>query len=207
MIAWLCGDVVSIESSFVVVNVGGVGYKVSVPVSVLAAISGVGATLTLHVHTTVREDDIALYGFLDNRALKLFELLIAVTGIGPKVALSMLSSLELDEIVRAVSADDTRTLIRVPGLGMKTAQRLILELRDKVQTMAWTNKLNAVAGDTPPQPEKIDVCADVVDGLVNLGFNRNEARRMAERAIQDLGEDTPMPMILRAALNLLTNQK
>jgi len=204
LIAYLSGIVARVESTYTIIDVHGVGYKVAVPVSVLAALPEPGGSVALHIHTQVRAEEISLYGFQTTADQRVFELLISVTGIGPKVAMSILSSLDAQTVCKTVAAEDTKSLIRVPGLGMKTAQRLILELKDKLAAFTWEQKTTAPADTTQPSAHP-DVLEDVAEGLTNLGYNRNDARRAAEKALQDLGETATMAATLRAALNVLTN--
>lgn len=203
MIARLVGTLAHAEANIVIIDVAGVGYKVSVPVNTLGQLGAVGAPVTLYIHTSVREDDIALYGFSSMDQQKVFELLLGVSGIGPKVALSILSGMEVSALADAVAAGDVRTLTRVPGLGPKNAQRLVLELREKMQLMAFERRADQQAATRTRLPEDV-IVADVVDGLTNLGYNRNDARKAAERAMGDAADKTNTASLLRAALNLLT---
>lgn len=202
MIASLRGQLTRVEATYVVVDVGGVGYKVSVPVSVLTTFAE-GAEASLFIHTHVRAEEISLYGFVGSDDQRVFELLLSVTGIGPKVALSILSAMDSTALARAVSTDDTKTLVRIPGLGLKTAQRLVLELGDKLAALLFERKIDQVAakGDKPPRAELYD---DVVEGLVGLGYNRNDARKAADKATKDNPEQKNMGELLKAALNILT---
>ena len=204
MIAFLRGNVLRVEASYIILDVNGVGYKVAVPVTVLTGLPPVGEATQLYIHTHMRAEEISLYGFAQLEEQRVFELLISVTGIGPKVALSILSVLDVDSLARAVTSDDCKTLVRVPGLGLKTAQRLVLELREKLATLVWERKVGPL--QMPAQKPPIDdLFNDVVEGLVNLGYNRNEARKAAEKALHEAGADTrTMSGVLRAALNILS---
>ncbi len=203
MIATLRGALQRIEATSVILDVGGVGYKVAVPVTVLSALPALGETAFLHIHFHMRAEEISLYGFLQPDDQKVFELLLSVTGIGPKVALSMLSAMDAESLARTVAADDTRTLMRIPGLGLKTAQRLVLELRDKLTAMAFERKVDQIQAKSK-QPPSFDIYEDVVDGLVGLGYNRNDARRAADKALKELDDKTNMGAALKASLNILT---
>jgi Holliday junction DNA helicase RuvA len=202
MFAHLNGSVARIAASYIVLDVGGVGYKVAVPVSALATLPPLGAKAFLYIHTQVREDDISLFGFMTLDDQHLFELLLSVTGIGPKVALSILSAMDAESVCRAITNDDTKTLIRIPGLGLKTAQRLVLELREKVTALTLERRADSKL--LPSQSPEADLFDDVVEGLVNLGYNRNEARKAADRALKEITDKTSMGEALRAALNILT---
>ncbi len=202
MIAHLSGKLTRMESTFVVLDVGGVGYKVSVPVSVLTTFAE-GDPAALHIHTHVRAEEISLYGFAEANDQRVFELLLSVTGIGPKVALSILSAMDSDTLARAVVGEDAKTLVRIPGLGLKTAQRLVLELKDKMSALLFERKVDqSQAKSARPGPD--DIVDDVVDGLVNLGYNRTDARKAAEAALKASDDKANIGLALRASLNILT---
>jgi Holliday junction DNA helicase RuvA len=203
LIAHLSGNLLRVESTFIIVDVHGVGYKVAVPVSLLASLPEPGGPVSLNIHTQVREEEISLYGFTSTSDQRVFELLISVTGIGPKVAMSILASLDAQSVCRIVAAEDTKALVRVPGIGLKTAQRLVLELKDKLAVFTWEQKTAPTVVEQAPA--QANVVEDVAEGLTNLGYNRNDAKRAAEKATQDLGEAATMAATLRAALNILTN--
>ncbi len=202
MIAHLSGTLARMESTFVVLDVGGVGYKVSVPVSVLTQFA-VGSPAALHIHMHVRAEEMSLYGFAEANDQRIFEMLLSVTGIGPKVALSILSAMDADTLARAVVGEDAKTLVRIPGLGLKTAQRLVLELKDKMSALLFERKVDqSQAKGKRPGPD--DILDDVVDGLVNLGYNRSDARKAAEAALQASEDKSNIGLALRASLNILT---
>lgn len=202
MIASLRGQLIRAEASYVVLDVGGVGYKVSVPVSVLTAYA-VGATAHLHVYTHIRAEEMSLFGFVSPDDQRVFELLLSVTGIGPKVALSILSAMDSETLARAVGSDDTKTLVRIPGLGLKTAQRLVLELRDKLAALVFERKVDqmVVKSQKPPEDTLYD---DVVEGLVGLGYNRNDVRKVSDKVFKENPTEKNMGTLLKAALNVLT---
>ncbi|MGQ9455195.1 MAG: Holliday junction branch migration protein RuvA [Armatimonadota bacterium] len=203
MIAHLCGELKRVEANYLVVDVGGVGYKVNVPLCVMNCLPAVGERVSLFVSTVVRDDSISLYGFLDEHQQRMFELLIGVSGIGPRLALNILSLIPVEQIVRAISSDGFYELSRVPGIGTKTAQRIVLELKEKIACLAW-----AVGGDTPEYSEQI-IIDDAVEGLVALGYSRSEARSAAQRALRsNLEGDRPVTRpseLITAALKLLSN--
>jgi Holliday junction DNA helicase RuvA len=207
MIARLTGIVAHIEANVIILDVNGVGYKVSVPVTALDQIGKIGDKTSLEIHTTVREDDLSLYGFPKMEQRKAFELLIGVSGIGPKVALSILSAIDVPTLVEAVAADDTRTLVKVPGLGLKTAQKLLLEIKDKMAQLSYERRVDRSSTLLPRKPSTDMVVDDVEQGLIGLGFNKNEARRAAERALREITDPTNATMALKFALNLLTGGK
>lgn len=214
MIAQLTGTVARTAGTYVVLDVGGVGYKVSVPVSVLEGLPEAGEKITLVTHTLVREDDISLFGFVGEDELRVFDLLLSVTGVGPKAALGLLSALPAGDLAQAVANEDVRTLTRVPGVGAKTAQRLVLELRDKLAALALEHAAEKRAQGIIVPPRVRDprtaLVEDVVAALINLGYNKPEAARATDSALDEIdksGASTPeFAALLRAALNRLTGR-
>lgn len=210
MIAQLTGVVARAATTYLVLDVHGVGYKVFVPVTVLEALPPEGQPLGLHIHTLVREDDLSLFGFLHEDELQVFEMLLTVSGVGPKVALALLSALPADDLAQAVGDEDVRTLTRVPGIGAKTAQRLVLELRDKLRTLAFERNLFQLgSGQTAKKKDgPASTVDDVVSALINLGYNKPEALRAADAVVEErkgAGGPVPdFPALLRASLNRLT---
>lgn len=192
MIAQLRGALIDKRPNQVIVDVGGVGYQVQVPLSTFAGLGTLRAETTLLIHTHVREDQIALYGFLTAREKQCFELLISVSGVGPSVALKILSGLSLDELVPAVRKGDIAQLRRVPGVGQKTAERIILELRDKAAAVDITD-----SGKAAPRSQ---VESDVSSALVNLGYESRSVERTIEQVRR---QNTTFDELLRAALQKL----
>ena len=173
-----------------IVETGGVGYDVTISVPTFTELPGLGSEVTLHIHTHVREDVLALYGFLRDEEKQLFEKLITVSGIGPKLAITILSGMAADEMVRAIRGNDVGRLTRIPGIGKKTAERMVLELRDKVAVEA---------GEVAPMPELSAIAEDVLSALVNLGYQR----AAAERALASTKKDRPFEAMFRDALAVL----
>lgn len=183
------------------VDVGGVGYKVLAPLSVIAGLPGLGTPVRLLTYTHVKEDALTLYGFSDEAQQEVFELLIGISGIGPKVALNILSVLAVEQLVDAITREDALSLNRIPGVGSKTAQRIVLELREKTALIELARRTQ------PAGPARIDVADDVVEGLVALGYSRSDARAAAEQAAQNVKDKSDTGAVLRAALNTLTQAK
>ena len=204
MIAQLTGTVAHAGAPLVVLDVNGVGYQVSVPLSVLEQLPPAGGTVTLLTRLLVREDDMSLYGFLDATERHVFDLLLTVTGVGPKAALAMLSALGGVGLARAVADDDLRSLTKVPGIGAKTGQRLILELKDKLAALGWSQRPGTKEPSSKPAPKPATVLDDVVSALVNLGYNRTEAVKAADAAAGEAGAAPDFPALLRASLQRLT---
>ena len=175
MIASLSGTILKIESSSLVVSVGGVGVRVFVPRTVLEDVGGVGRSLRLHTHLIVREQELSLYGFETEDDLQLFEVLLGVNGVGPKVALSILATLSPELLKSAIMREETAVLQRVPGIGKKTAERIMFQLRDKLDLSQVSTAVPLVS----------DVDADVIDFLTGLGFSIVEA----QSALQNIPRD------------------
>jgi Holliday junction DNA helicase RuvA len=190
MIALLTGRVVEKIPSRVIVDVNGVGYDVLVPLSTYYVLGDAGAPVTLRVHTHVREDVIALYGFATALEQDLFGRLIAINGVGPKLALAVLSGIEPAELIRAVRAQDVGRLTKIPGVGKKTAERIGLELKDRLPATA--------AGGPAAAPED-QLQADLISALLNLGYHRPVAEKAVERAMKT-APDAPFEQVLRRAL-------
>ena len=173
MIALLRGNLLEKSPNQAIVDAGGVGYDVIIPVSTFTGLPDAGHTVTLKIHTHVREDALALYGFLTSDEKTLFEKLIGVSGIGPKLAVTILSGLAAGDLIHAIRAAEVDKLVRIPGIGKKTAERMVLELRDK---------LAAPTGATtaPHTPALNDIEHDVLSALANLGC----AKPAAEAALQ-----------------------
>jgi Holliday junction DNA helicase RuvA len=173
MIAHLRGRLFSKQPGQAIVEAAGVGYDVTISVPTFTALPVEGAEVSLHIHTQVREDLLALFGFLDLNEKRLFERLITVSGVGPKLAVTILSGLNPERTVTAIRSQDHATLTRIPGVGKKLAERLVVELKDKLEDMA-TAPTVATAG---PAAE------DVLSALVNLGYQRPAAQKAIETAV------------------------
>ena len=183
MIAHLCGTLLHKKPGQVTLDVGGVGYKVFIPLSTYYELDGEGATVAFRVHTHVREDTIALYGFLTEVEEVLFEKLISVAGVGPALALKVLSGLEPLELADSLRRGDLRRLSSVPGVGKKTAERLVVELKDKMPgVMSLVGE--AEPGGEGPSPEMI-LRDDLVSALVNLGYQRNQADKTVSHVLRE----------------------
>jgi holliday junction DNA helicase RuvA len=169
MIAHLRGKLLAKHPNQAIVETAGVGYDVTISVPTFSDLPALGAEVALHIHTHVREDIIALYGFLRPSEKLLFEKLITVSGIGPKLAITILSGMAADEMVGAIRSNDIARLTRIPGIGKKTAERMVLELRDKLPP--------AGPAATPAAPPVSAVEEDVLSALVNLGYQRAAAEK------------------------------
>jgi len=195
MIAHLHGKLIEKHPNQAVVETGGVGYDVVISMPTFSNLPGVGSEVALHIHTHVREDQIALYGFLRPSEKLLFEKLITVSGIGPKLAITILSGMAADEMVGAIGGNDIARLTRIPGIGKKTAERMVLELRDKLPAQG-TEAITAVSSLSA-------VGEDVLSALMNLGYQRPAA----EKALASLGNNsqgTSFEAMFRKALATLS---
>ncbi len=180
MIGFLRGTLVHKDPPQLVVDVGGVGYEVEAPTSTWTRLPEVGQEVQLRTHLVIREDQHLLFGFATEAERRLFRDLIKVSGIGARIGLAILSGISVEGFVRCVQAGDTAALTRVPGVGRKTAERLIVDLRDRVEEMA----LGGIGAGAAPDatPESATVESQVLDALVSLGYKPAEARRMLEHA-------------------------
>jgi Holliday junction DNA helicase RuvA len=196
MIAQLRGTLGDKRPNQVLVDVGGVGYLVHIPLSTFYALGDLHSNVTLLIHTQVREDAIALYGFLSAREKHLFELLISASGVGPVLALKILSGMSVDDLVPAVRSGDLARLTRIPGVGRKTAERMIVELRDKLAAME-------ISEDARKPVATTGTSGDVVSALLNLGYDQHAAEQAVERAGKNGASET-FEALLRGALQQLT---
>jgi Holliday junction DNA helicase RuvA len=192
MIAHLRGKLLAKHPNQAIVETGGVGYDVTISVPTFTDLPGIGGEVALHIHTHVREDIIALYGFLRSSEKRLFEKLITVSGIGPKLAITILSGMAADEMVNAIRGNDIARLTRIPGIGKKTAERMVLELRDKLTVEK--------AGEVAPASALSAVEEDVVSALVNLGYQR----AAAEKALASISKNGQFDAMFRQALAVLS---
>ncbi|MGU0966074.1 Holliday junction branch migration protein RuvA [Pseudomonas aeruginosa] len=198
MIGRLRGTLAEKQPPHLILDVNGVGYEVEVPMTTLYRLPSVGEPVTLHTHLVVREDAHLLYGFAEKRERELFRELIRLNGVGPKLALALMSGLEVDELVRCVQAQDTSTLVKIPGVGKKTAERLLVELKDRFK--AWENMptIAPLVMEEPRASATVSSAeADAVSALIALGFKPQEASR-AVAAVP--GEDLSSEEMIRQAL-------
>ncbi|NCV52080.1 MAG: Holliday junction branch migration protein RuvA [Gammaproteobacteria bacterium] len=191
MIGRITGTLLGIEHQTALVDVGGVGYEIECPISTLCELPPVGQTVTLLTHFVVREDAQLLYGFLTHDDRESFRILIKISGVGPKLAIGVLSGLSGDELAAAVERDDVATLTRLPGVGKKTAERLLVELRGRMTSTGRTQSSNAVS----PVEE-------AVLGLIALGYKEAEARK-AINALPKDPEATPESLIRSSLKQML----
>jgi len=180
VIAHLRGSLLDKQPNRIVVDVGGVGYDVFVPLSTFYGLGDAGSPVALRVHTHVREDALSLFGFATRLEQELFERLIGVSGIGPKVALAVLSGIEPADLIRAIQQADLARLTAIPGVGKKTAERIVLELKDRLPRAPGT----AAPGEPPPASAVRD---DLLSALINLGYHRPLAEKAVDSAMARAG--------------------
>jgi holliday junction DNA helicase RuvA len=195
MIAHLRGKLLAKHPNQAIVETSGVGYDVTISIPTYSDLPGVGGEVGLHIHTHVREDTIALYGFLRPSEKALFEKLITVSGIGPKLAITILSGMAADEMVSAIRGNDIARLTRIPGIGKKTAERMVLELRDKLTVEK--------AGEITAAPTMSPIEEDVLSALINLGYQRVAAEKAMAVVLKN-GKTGPFDALFREALAVLS---
>jgi holliday junction DNA helicase RuvA len=195
MIAQLRGTLSEKQPNQIVVDVGGVGYLVHIPLSTYASLGDLHTEVILLVHTHMREDGIFLYGFLSSRERHCFELLIAASGVGPSLAMKILSGMSVEELVPAIRRGDIAALTQIPGVGKKTAERIVLELRDKLATMEAHQPSRAPSPAGPVE--------DVISALINLGYERHAAESAVESSKQKGAQN--FEVLLKASLQKLAS--
>ncbi len=193
MIGSLRGKLIEKRPNQVLLDVGGVGYLVQIPLSTFAGLGALHEEATLLIHTHVREDQLALYGFVTAREKRCFELLISASGVGPSLALKILSGMGLEQLVPAIRQGDLAQLVRIPGVGRKTAERMVVELRDKLVAVE--------VPDAGKPATRSQLEADVASALVNLGYDARSVEKAVEKARADAGAD--FEKLLRASLQIL----
>jgi Holliday junction DNA helicase RuvA len=197
MIALLRGTLIEKNPSRLIVDVGGVGYDVQVPLSTFYVVGDPPAAVTLRVHTHVREEVIALYGFATRLEQDLFERLIAISGIGPKLALAVLSGIEPGELIKAIRLQDLARLTGIPGIGKKTAERIGLEMKDRLPAA-----LQAAGAGAPKATPADQLRDDLLSALMNLGYQRPVAEKAVEKTLAGR-TDVPFEQALRDVLRAL----
>ena len=200
MIASLTGILRFKSPGHITVEVNGVGYRVFIPLSTFYELADEGSPIALNVYTAVREDAIHLYGFRAPEEKQLFELLLSVNGIGPKLAIGLLSGITPAEFIRAVFTEDRQTLTKIPGVGKKMAERMILELRDRVVKLAPQEPREEAGAES-----SLDALReDALSALVNLGYKKSAAKTVLDRILDDPAEGPALETILKRALKELS---
>jgi Holliday junction DNA helicase RuvA len=200
MIAFLRGTLLEKHPNQVIVDTGGVGYDVLIPVSTFSALPDAGAEVRLRIHTHVREDALTLFGFITAAEKAIFEKLISVSGIGPKLAITVLSGLNTADLVTAIRNSQVDQLVRIPGVGKKTAERIVLELKDKLDAVGIPAGPGSAAARPTPALSAIE--QDVLSALINLGCNRAAAEGAVRKA-QAAGVGDEFEPLFRRSLELV----
>lgn len=204
MIAHLSGTLLSKEPNSVIVDVSGVGYEVSIPLSTFYELENEGSNVQLHIHTHVKEDALQLYGFKTTRERGLFVNFISVSGIGPKLGIALLSGMSADELITSIKNNNLARLTLIPGVGRKTAERLIVDLREKMTALAASQVAEEPGGrpEAPGASPEDNVRSDALSALLNLGYQRSAAEKAIDAVINDGGETT-VESVLRRGLRKL----
>ncbi len=195
MIAYLCGKLLVKHPNQLIVDVNGIGYEVSIPLSTFYETGEIGSLIQLQVHTHVREDALALFGFKSVREKVLFEHLISVSGIGPKLGITILSGMSSEELIPAIRDGNLAKLTSVPGIGRKTAERLVVELRDKLSKFERISTVTS-AGDVPLSQAQ----DDVLSALVNLGYPKNVAEKALQKILSTSTAEQGFESLLKSVL-------
>ncbi len=199
MISSLSGKLEFLGGDWAIINVGGIGFQVRMPTSTLSTLGPIGKEVKLHTHLHLREDNVTLYGFGSPEELALFQVLISVSGIGPKLAINILSGIAAGELVRAVTEGDLRRLTGIPGVGKKTAERMILELKDKaIKLGQGAGPVGAMAVKTGDQVKE-----DALSALVNLGYKGSAVKDVVDRIMRETPEPPSLDQLLKQALKAL----
>jgi Holliday junction DNA helicase RuvA len=185
VIGRLRGTLAEKQPPHIIVDINGLGYEVEVPMTTLYRLPSVGEPVTLHTHLVVREDAHLLYGFAEKRERELFRELIRLNGVGPKLALALMSGLEVDELVRCVQAQDTSVLVKIPGVGKKTAERLLVELKDRFKAWETVPVMSGLVVEARAGVPASSAESDAVSALISLGYKPQEA----SRAVSAIKED------------------
>ncbi len=200
MIARIRGELVSSDNISAIVDVNGIGYRVLLPDSTLTALPAIGEEVIFTTHLHVREDELTLYGFSDDAECKLFELLLTVSGVGPRAALSLLSTFGAAQMVQLIASDDTRTITKAPGIGAKTAQRIVIDLKEKASEMSLLSRF-----DQQNAAKRVIAPADdAITALIGLGYHRQDARTAVERALSVDSAAKDAGSLIKLALQILT---
>jgi holliday junction DNA helicase RuvA len=205
MIAYLSGTLLSKQATSAIVDVGGVGYDVAIPLSTFYELGEVGAPVQLRIYTHVREDSLQLFGFKTARERELFLQLISVSGVGPGLAIKLLSGMNADEMVASIRTNNLARLVSIPGVGRKTAERLVVDLRDKIAALSSPAleeefAARAAAAGAPTSADSIR--NDALSALANLGYQKSAAEKAVTKAVDEGGE-LSVEVILRRSLRSL----
>lgn len=196
MIASIKGILSYKSISHIIVDVQGIGYRIMVPLSTFYELPDIGQSVELNIHTHVREDLINLFGFITPKEKEIFQLMVSISGIGPRLAINILSGISADELTRALSAGNAGKLVSVPGVGRKTAERMIVELKDRVV------KISAV--ETLSEVEDEPIKEDALSALINLGYKSATAQKAVDEAFEKFEDERTLELLLTESLKILS---
>ncbi len=199
MIAYLSGRLLSKQPNRIILDVAGVGYEINIPLSTFYELGDIGKQIELQIHTHVREDALALFGFKSAKEKLMFEHLTSISGIGPRLGITILSGMMVDELIPAIRQSNVARLTSIPGIGKKTAERLVVELRDKLARL----EIPSTTASSPPGAfsQQQD---DLISALINLGYPKPLAERAIQKAISQSGNDQSFEVLLRNSLQQLS---
>lgn len=208
MIAYIRGKVLQVLQAHVIIEAGGIGYKLLIAANVYGKIPSIGEEAALHTSFVVRELSQTLYGFLTLQERDFFEALMGVTGIGPKLALAIIGHMPLAELQRAIGQGDIPAICRIPGIGKKNAERLIIEMRDKVHGLAVDpSDFIAYASADPKASALSQRIHDAMSALINLGYNQMTAQKAIKKSLGEMAEEGDLPSLITAALSHIASVK
>ena len=201
MIARIVGTLIYKSFDHVIIDAYGIGYRIVVPLTTFYELPEAGQSVTLNIHTHVKQDAISLFGFYSSEEKEIFQLMIAVTGIGPRLAMNILSGISADELIRAVSQGNLSRLVSIPGVGKKMGERMILELKDKVMPISSEEMISTEVSEGMKQHELVK--EDALSALVNLGYKKGLAKEILEKVVNGTTEPITIDVVLKESLRIL----
>jgi Holliday junction DNA helicase RuvA len=201
MIARIVGTLIYKSFDHVIIDAYGIGYRIFVPLTTFYELPEDGQSVTLNIHTHVKQDAINLFGFYSSEEKEIFQLMIAVTGIGPRLAMNILSGISADELIRAVSQGNLSRLVSIPGVGKKMGERMILELKDKVMPISSEEMISTEVSEGMKQHELVK--EDALSALVNLGYKKGLASDILEKVVKGTTEPITIDVVLKESLRIL----
>jgi holliday junction DNA helicase RuvA len=201
MIARIVGTLIYKSFDHVIIDAYGIGYRIVVPLTTFYELPEAGQSVTLNIHTHVKQDAISLFGFYSSEEKEIFQLMIAVTGIGPRLAMNILSGISADELIRAVSQGNLSRLVSIPGVGKKMGERMILELKDKVMPISSEEMISTEVSEGMKQHELVK--EDALSALVNLGYKKGLASDILEKVVKGTTEPITIDVVLKESLRIL----
>jgi holliday junction DNA helicase RuvA len=199
MIDFIKGKLCSMTPSTVVIDIGSIGYKIFIPVNLYGKLPNIGSEIILHTSLIIRENSQALYGFHSLSERELFEMLIGVTGIGPKLGLCIIGHMSAEQLQKSISNHDIATLSKIPGIGKKTAERLIIEVRDKIVSLLPPDPSDLIVNI--PQNSKTQSIRDAISALINLGYNQVTAQKAVKKTLENRPNDVDLAALITESLN------